>query len=130
MTDAHVDGNLVTAPAWPAHPVWLAKYLQVLERSVDRPQERGFIGRQMAAPDFDPETDVGASKDKVQPICWPHPVSPLAPASTATPPLPCSASVVLHCAPQWLVGQDNRCMASAAFLGRMNWPMTLAAYWH
>jgi protease I len=34
MTDDHVDGNLVTAPAWPAHPVWLAKYLQVLERSV------------------------------------------------------------------------------------------------
>src|SRR5260370_5924729 len=27
---AHVDGNLVTAPAWPAHPQWLAKFLQVL----------------------------------------------------------------------------------------------------
>jgi protease I len=27
---AHVDGNLVTAPAWPAHPDWLAKFLQVL----------------------------------------------------------------------------------------------------
>src|SRR3974377_1602225 len=24
---AHVDGNLVTAPAWPAHPAWLAKFL-------------------------------------------------------------------------------------------------------
>src|SRR4051794_12482539 len=23
---AHVDGNLVTAPAWPAHPQWLAKF--------------------------------------------------------------------------------------------------------
>jgi protease I len=34
MTEAHVDGNLVTAPAWPAHPAWLAKFLQVLERSV------------------------------------------------------------------------------------------------
>jgi protease I len=33
MTEAHVDGNLVTAPAWPAHPAWLAKFLQVLERS-------------------------------------------------------------------------------------------------
>jgi hypothetical protein len=32
MTDAHVDGNLVTTPL--AHPVWLAKYLLVLERSV------------------------------------------------------------------------------------------------
>jgi protease I len=31
MTDAHVDGNLVTAPAWPAHPAWLAKFQQVLE---------------------------------------------------------------------------------------------------
>jgi len=27
---AHVDGNLVTAPAWPAHPAWLAQFLQVL----------------------------------------------------------------------------------------------------
>jgi protease I len=27
---AHVDGKLVTAPAWPAHPEWLAKLLQVL----------------------------------------------------------------------------------------------------
>ena len=27
---AHVDGNLVTAPAWPAHPAWLAAFLQVL----------------------------------------------------------------------------------------------------
>ena len=27
---AVVDRNLVTAPAWPAHPEWLAKFLQVL----------------------------------------------------------------------------------------------------
>lgn len=27
---AHVDGNLVTAPAWPAHPAWLAAFLRVL----------------------------------------------------------------------------------------------------
>ncbi len=27
---AVVDGNLVTAPAWPAHPEWLAKFLDVL----------------------------------------------------------------------------------------------------
>jgi protease I len=32
MAEAHVDGNLITAPAWPAHPAWLAKFLQVLER--------------------------------------------------------------------------------------------------
>ncbi len=30
VVQAHVDGNLVTAPAWPAHPDWLAKFLQVL----------------------------------------------------------------------------------------------------
>ncbi|RME00702.1 MAG: DJ-1/PfpI family protein [Calditrichaeota bacterium] len=30
ITDAVVDGNLVTAPAWPAHPTWLAKFLEVL----------------------------------------------------------------------------------------------------
>jgi protease I len=27
---AHVDGHLVTAPAWPAHPQWLAKFLELL----------------------------------------------------------------------------------------------------
>jgi protease I len=27
---AHVDGKLVSAPAWPAHPEWLAKFLVVL----------------------------------------------------------------------------------------------------
>ncbi|MGE3808598.1 MAG: DJ-1/PfpI family protein [Gemmataceae bacterium] len=26
----HVDGNLVTAPAWPAHPNWLARFLELL----------------------------------------------------------------------------------------------------
>ncbi|MCU6308628.1 protease, partial [Enterobacter quasiroggenkampii] len=26
-----VDGNLVTAPAWPAHPQWLAKFAKLLE---------------------------------------------------------------------------------------------------
>jgi protease I len=30
ITEAHVDGNLVTGPAWPAHPAWLAKFLEVL----------------------------------------------------------------------------------------------------
>jgi len=32
---AHVDGNLVTAPAWPAHPEWLAKFLQVLGTRIE-----------------------------------------------------------------------------------------------
>ena len=30
ISEAIVDGNLVTAPAWPAHPAWLAKFLVVL----------------------------------------------------------------------------------------------------
>lgn len=30
VNQAHVDGNLVTAPAWPAHPEWLARFLEVL----------------------------------------------------------------------------------------------------
>ena len=30
VTDALTDGNLVTAPAWPAHPAWLAQFLAVL----------------------------------------------------------------------------------------------------
>jgi protease I len=31
MTSAVVDGNLVTGPAWPAHPAWLARFLEVLQ---------------------------------------------------------------------------------------------------
>ena len=30
IADAVTDGNLVTAPAWPAHPTWLAQFLTVL----------------------------------------------------------------------------------------------------
>ena len=29
------DGNLVTAPAWPAHPDWLAKFLKVLGTRIE-----------------------------------------------------------------------------------------------
>ena len=32
---ALVDGNLVSAPAWPAHPDWLAKFLQVLGTKIE-----------------------------------------------------------------------------------------------
>ncbi|HEY7423030.1 MAG TPA: DJ-1/PfpI family protein, partial [Gemmataceae bacterium] len=32
---AHVDGNLVTAAAWPAHPQWLARFLEALGTRID-----------------------------------------------------------------------------------------------
>ncbi len=35
MDEAHVDGKLVTAPAWPAHPAWLAKFLHVLGTRIE-----------------------------------------------------------------------------------------------
>ena len=35
MDGAHVDGNLVSAPAWPAHPAWLAKFLGVLGSRIE-----------------------------------------------------------------------------------------------
>jgi len=35
MTETVVDGNLVTAPAWPAHPAWLAKFLTVLGTRIE-----------------------------------------------------------------------------------------------
>jgi len=35
VDDAVVDGNLVTAPAWPAHPVWLARFLEVLGTRIE-----------------------------------------------------------------------------------------------
>ena len=41
--EAHVDGNLVTGPAWPAHPAWLAAFLGVLE-GASAPVEAGAVG--------------------------------------------------------------------------------------
>jgi protease I len=35
IDQAHVDGALVSAPAWPAHPQWLAKFLQVLGTRIE-----------------------------------------------------------------------------------------------
>jgi len=35
MTEAIVDDNLVTGPAWPAHPAWLAKFLIVLGTKIE-----------------------------------------------------------------------------------------------
>ena len=35
VDQAHVDGKLVTAPAWPAHPDWLAKFLAVLGTKIE-----------------------------------------------------------------------------------------------
>lgn len=32
---AYVDGQLVTAPAWPAHPAWLRRFLDVLGTRVE-----------------------------------------------------------------------------------------------
>lgn len=34
VTDAVTDGELVTAPAWSAHPAWLAQFLNVLGATV------------------------------------------------------------------------------------------------
>ena len=33
ISEAVVDGNLVTAPAWPAHPKWLAELQKVLAKN-------------------------------------------------------------------------------------------------
>jgi protease I len=30
MDSAHVDRNLVTAPAWPAHPAWMRAFVALL----------------------------------------------------------------------------------------------------
>jgi protease I len=35
VDQVHVDGNLVTAPAWPAHPTWLAAFLKVLGAKIE-----------------------------------------------------------------------------------------------
>ncbi len=35
FTNAYVDGNLVTAAAWPGHPEWMRKFLQVLGSTIE-----------------------------------------------------------------------------------------------
>jgi len=35
VDEAIVDGNLVTAPAWPAHSRWLAEFLKVLGTRIE-----------------------------------------------------------------------------------------------
>jgi protease I len=35
LDKAHVDSNWVSGPAWPAHPEWLAKFLQVLGTKIE-----------------------------------------------------------------------------------------------
>jgi len=37
MAEAIADGSLVTAPAWPAHAAWLAKFLEVLDEYLAKP---------------------------------------------------------------------------------------------
>ena len=39
ITDAVTDGNLVTAPAWPAHPAWLEQFLDVLGTRIEHEAE-------------------------------------------------------------------------------------------
>ena len=36
VDDVHVEGTLVTAPAWPAHPKWLAAFLEALGAKITR----------------------------------------------------------------------------------------------
>ncbi|HEY8485390.1 MAG TPA: DJ-1/PfpI family protein [Longimicrobiales bacterium] len=35
LDQAFVDGKLVTSPAWPAHPAWLARFLEVLGTRIE-----------------------------------------------------------------------------------------------
>jgi len=35
MTEAHVEGNLVSGPAWPAHPAVLARFLEMLGTKIE-----------------------------------------------------------------------------------------------
>jgi len=35
FTNAHTDGNLVSAPAWPAHPAWIKQFLDLLGTRIE-----------------------------------------------------------------------------------------------
>ena len=42
VDEAMVDGNLVTAPAWPAHPRWLAEFIKLLGTRIEH-QEMAMV---------------------------------------------------------------------------------------
>jgi protease I len=42
---AITDGNLVTAPAWPAHPAWLAQFFAVLGTTISHQQKQAAVAR-------------------------------------------------------------------------------------
>ncbi len=42
VTDAVVDGKLVTAPAWPAHPAWIARFLELLGTRIEHGEVKIF----------------------------------------------------------------------------------------
>jgi len=44
IDQAVTDGNLVTAPAWPAHPAWIAQFLEVLGTRVVHEEMAGAAG--------------------------------------------------------------------------------------
>ena len=35
LDSAHTDGNLVTAPAWPAHPAWISQFAKLLGSKIE-----------------------------------------------------------------------------------------------
>ncbi|KOF53458.1 glutamine amidotransferase [Achromobacter sp. DMS1] len=35
VDQAHTDGHLVTAPAWPAHPAWLSQFMKLLRARIE-----------------------------------------------------------------------------------------------
>ena len=40
---AHTDGNLVSAPAWPAHPAFIAQFLKVLGTRIEHEEMAGAV---------------------------------------------------------------------------------------
>jgi protease I len=44
ITGAVTDGNLVTAPAWPAHPAWISQFLAVLGTKVTTGEKTAAAG--------------------------------------------------------------------------------------
>jgi protease I len=43
IDQAVTDGNLVTAPAWPSHPAWIAQFLQVLGTRIVHEESAGVV---------------------------------------------------------------------------------------
>src|SRR5690606_3932463 len=92
IDQAVTDGNLVTAPAWPAHPAWIAQFLEVLgtrivhEEATAAARGAAPAARGVAGEDARARREPARPRSRRPPRAGVRPRPPIPPARSA--PLP------------------------------------------